>query len=211
VTGPAHREAESPSAPDSSPRDRRTVAVLAGPSREPIGFLPQPRRTAWAGVAGALAAAVAAALALWLLRRDPAIADALTRGWLASLARRERIVLALGLFAAGVVAAIPHTLVYEHVLRGAGWLRGAALGVAQAVTLWIAIGWIPWLAPRAAEPAVYETSLLFDSARVALAFLIVLVVHGVLTGAAYGITRAQARPAEVLVWREPRARREPAS
>ena len=182
------------------------VAVATGPSRAPIGVLPHPARTAWAGVAGSLAGLVATALALWLLRRDPFGADTLGRGWLASLSRKEDLELALGLTVIGVLGAVPHALVYEHVLRAAGWARGAALGFAQAVAFWVALGLVLRLAPRVADPFVYEIALLFDLGWAALAYLIVQVVYGAVMGAAYGPTRARARAGEVAVWRELLAR-----
>jgi hypothetical protein len=124
-------------------------------------------------------------------------------GFIVAWTRTAIFLLPIGI-AVGVSLALVAAVMFEYVTQRAGWLAGAAMGLALGTTGTAAIALLPWFAfwfSYTFMPVVPPLGR-DDPAWVLLALVATSIVMGAVVGVCYGEPRHRGRTAQTLRWKQ---------
>jgi len=137
-----------------------------------------------------------------LVRFVPSLAMTSARAEVTPITMSGRLGLAGVVVCGGLVIAAVYAFMFEFVVRRAGWLVGAVIGLGHAAVVWLGAGIAARLFPDIADTLAGDLSLLFDSVLAIAAFVLLHVVYGAIVGAMYGTPKHSASDSTRVAWRE---------
>jgi hypothetical protein len=161
------------------------------------------RRALFSGTIAAIVVDVMLYANYWIVRLlGHSIYESMRVGELAIMPSLYWAGLAIGSVVGGATLGVVYALVFELVTRRAGWLIGAALGVVNAIGVWLGVGFLGWLFPDVANRFAIELSLLFNSLLVMVVLVAEHIIFGAILGTLYGATRHIPADERIVTWRE---------
>jgi hypothetical protein len=145
------------------------------------------RRALLSGAIAAIVVDVMLYANYWIVRLlGHSIYESMRVGELAIMPSLYWAGLAIGSVVGGATLGVVYAFIFELVTRRAGWLIGAALGVVNAIGVWLGVGFLAWLFPDVANRFAIELSLLFNNLFVVIALVAEHIIFG----------------ARIVTWRE---------